>query len=82
MNFEQLHSDPCIYKSKTEGDNFYLGVYVDDIVPAGESDARINKVKFSIKDLGRLTYFSDHLHLISLFLYIPSFLMLSMGCIK
>ena len=61
MNFEQLHSDPCIYK--TEGDNFYLGVYVDDIVPAGESDARINKVKqmlasqFSIKDLGRLTYF-------------------------
>ena len=32
MNFEQLHSDPCIYKSKTGGDNFYIGVYVDDIL--------------------------------------------------
>lgn len=63
MNFEQLHSDPCIYKSKTEGDNSYLGVYVDDIVPVGESEARIAEVKqmlasqFSIKDLGKLTYF-------------------------
>ena len=32
-------------KSKTEGDNFYLGVYVNDIVPAGESEARIAEVK-------------------------------------
>ena len=26
MNFKQLHSDPCIYNSKAEGDNFYIGV--------------------------------------------------------
>ena len=63
MNFEQLHSDPCIYKSKTEGDCFYIGVYVDDIVLAGRDETRIQEVKqmlarkFDIKDLGRLTYF-------------------------
>ena len=63
MNFEQLHSDPCIYRSKTEGDCFYIGVYVDDIVLAGRDEARIQEVKqmlarkFDIKDLGRLTYF-------------------------
>jgi hypothetical protein len=63
MNFEQLHSDPCIYKSKVEGDCFYIGVYVDDIVLAGKDKARIQEVKqmlaskFDIKDLGRLTYF-------------------------
>ena len=63
MNFEQLHSDPCIYKSKAEGDNFYIGVYVDDMVMAGENEDRIKEVKqmlaskFNLKDLGRLTYF-------------------------
>ena len=63
MNFEQLHLDPCIYRSKTEGDCFYIGVYVDDIVLAGRDEARIQEVKqilarkFDIKDLGRLTYF-------------------------
>ena len=62
MNFEQF-SDPCIYRSKTEGDCFYIGVYVDDIVLAGRDEARIQEVKqmlarkFDIKDLGRLTYF-------------------------
>ena len=61
MNFQQLHSDPCIYKSKT-GD-FYIGVYVDDIVLAEKSEARIQEVKrmlasqFDIKDLGKLNYF-------------------------
>lgn len=46
-----------------EGDNFYIGVYVDDIVPAGESEARIAEVKqmfencFNIKDLGEFTHF-------------------------
>ena len=56
MNFEQLHSDPCIYRSKTEGDCFYIGVYVE---LAGKDEARIQEVKqmparkFDIKDLGR-----------------------------
>ena len=63
MNFEQLCSDPCIYKSKTVGDTFFIGVYVDDIVLAGENETRIKEVKemlasqFDIKDLGILTYF-------------------------
>ena len=63
MNFEQLCSDPCIYKSKTVGDIFFIGVYVDDIVLAGENETRIKEVKemlasqFDIKDLGILTYF-------------------------
>ena len=57
MNFEQLHSDPCIYKSKTGGDCFYIGVYVDDIVLARRDEARIEEVKqmlarkFDIMDL-------------------------------
>ena len=65
MNFEQLHSNPCIYRSKTEGDCFYIGVYVDDTVLAGRDEARIQEVKqmlarkFDIKDLGRLTYFLE-----------------------
>ena len=63
MNFQQLHSNPCIYKSKTEGDKFFIGVYVDDIVLAGENETRIQEVKqmlaskFDIMDLGKLTYF-------------------------
>ncbi len=63
MKFEQLKSDPCIYKSVAGGDTFFIGVYVDDIVLAGENEARIQEVKemlaskFDIKDLGRLTYF-------------------------
>ena len=57
MNFEQLHSDPCIYKSKTEANTFYIGVYVDDLVLAGKNEASLQEVKqmlgneFDIKDL-------------------------------
>ena len=45
MNFEQLCSDPCIYKSKTGGDTFFIGVYVDDIALAGKNETRIKEVK-------------------------------------
>ncbi len=63
MNFQRLQSDPCIYKSKAAGEDFYIGVYVDDMVLAGHGEDRIKEVKrmlsckFALKDLGRLTYF-------------------------
>jgi len=62
MGFKQLHSDPCIYKSKSKEGNSFIAVYVDDMVLAGVPDL-IKEVKemlaskFSLKDLGRLTYF-------------------------
>ena len=45
------------------GKTFLIGVYVDDIVLAGESTERIAQVKealskeFDVKDLGELNYF-------------------------
>ena len=62
LRFEQTKSDPCIYVS-TEGETFYLGVYVDDIVLAGTTEERIREIKnalsrkFEIKDIGKLHYF-------------------------
>ncbi len=54
--FVQSANDPCIYTASE-------GVYVDDIVIAGESSERITEVKkalsekFDVKDLGELNYF-------------------------
>ena len=62
IGFTQSTSDPCIYMD-AGGDTFYVGVYVDDIILAGYTDERINKVKdalsrkFDMKDMGRLHYF-------------------------
>ena len=60
--FVQSPSDPCIYTS-SEGETCLIGVYVDDIVLAGQSLTRIEEVKkalsrrFDVKDLGELNYF-------------------------
>ena len=62
MGFVQSPSDPCIYTS-SEGETCLVGVYVDDIVLAGQSLKRIEEVKkalslrFDVKDLGELNYF-------------------------
>jgi len=62
LKFVQSASDPCIYVS-SENETFYLGVYVDDIVLAGESETSIQRIKdalsrrFDIKDMGSLRYF-------------------------
>ena len=62
IGFIQAESDPCIYRASS-GKPFFLGVYVDDIVMASESCARLEEVKsslakkFDIKDLGRLHHF-------------------------
>ena len=63
MGFVQSENDPCIYYSNIGGENFYIGVYVDDIILAGKSERKLNEVKadlsrkFDIKDLGELRYF-------------------------
>ncbi len=63
MGFVQSTSDPCVYKKDSGGDNFIIGVYVDDIVLAGKTDREIGEVKtalsasFDIKDLGKLHHF-------------------------
>ena len=62
VGFSQLKSDPCIYASGGE-DSFYIGVYVDDMILAGNDKAKMKSVKkklsskFDIKDLGKLSYF-------------------------
>ena len=62
MGFVQSTSDPCIYVD-AGGDIFFIGVYVDDIVLAGQNLERIRKVKeslsreFDIKDMGKLHCF-------------------------
>lgn len=62
MGFVQSASDPCVYKD-SGGEMFLIGVYVDDIILAGENDKKINDVKralgakFNIKDMGKLHYF-------------------------
>ena len=62
MGFVQSSNDPCLYTA-AEGETFLVGVYVDDIVLAGESTQRIVEVKealskkFDVKDLGKLNYF-------------------------
>ena len=62
MGFVQSTSDACIYID-AEGDIFFIGVYVDDIILASRDLGRIRKVKeslsrkFDIKDMGKLHYF-------------------------
>ena len=62
MGFIQADSGPCIYRA-SEGETFFIGVYVDDIVLAAKGEKRLNEVKkslaehFDIKDMGRLHYF-------------------------
>ena len=62
IGFAQSVSDPCVYIDK-EGDMFFIGVYVDDIILAGRSDKKIREGKdalarkFNIKDMGKLHYF-------------------------
>jgi len=58
FGFTKCVSDPCIYFYKVGNDMIIVGVYVDDILIAGNSRVLINEVKryieehFQIKDLG------------------------------
>ena len=64
MGFVQASSDPCIYRASSGKEPFLLlGVYVDDIVLATKTSARLEEVKkalaqkFDIKDMGKLHHF-------------------------
>ena len=62
MGFRQTPSDPCLYVS-TEGEMFFVAIYVDDILLAGKSNKKMDEVKktlgkhFKMKDMGQLSYF-------------------------
>ena len=62
MGFVQTATDPCVY-TYSGGEVVYLGVYVDDIIVAAQSDKKLAEVKkelasrFDIKDLGKLHHF-------------------------
>ena len=43
MGFLQMTTDPCIYRSS--GELAYLGVYVDDIIIAAQTNKRLAQVK-------------------------------------
>ena len=55
-------ADPCLYWA-AEGEQVYLGVYVDDIIIAAQSNEKLAEVKnrlakrFDIKDMGKLHHF-------------------------
>ena len=60
--FVPVESDPCIYRA-VDGEQFFIGVYGDDIIMVTKSKTRLSEVKQSlasqcdIKDLGRLHHF-------------------------
>lgn len=63
LNFIRLHSDPCLYKKQNKYGKIIcvIGVYVDDILIAGENK-ETNLVKsqlkkyFKIKDIGDVDF--------------------------
>ena len=63
IGFSQSQNDPCIYYKDADGEIFYMGVYVDDIILPGKSESKLKEVKtdlsrkFDTKDLGKLSYF-------------------------
>lgn len=62
LGFIQAKGDPCIYVRQGK-QSLIVGIYVDDIVVAGDKNENIDEFKlalaekFDIKDLGKLSYF-------------------------
>ena len=62
MGFVQTTTDPCVYRA-SGGEPVYIGVYVDDIILAAQSNEKLAEMKkelslrFDIKDMGRLHHF-------------------------
>ena len=52
MGYTQAPSDPYLYvDSDSEGENFIMAVYVDDIILGGKSESKLMEVK---KELAKL----------------------------
>ena len=45
MGFTQSQSDPCTYHNDTDGEMFYMGVYVDDIILVRHTELKLKQVK-------------------------------------
>ena len=56
MGFVQTTTDPCVYRA-SGGEPVYIGVYVDDIILAAQSNEKLAEMKkelslhFDIKDI-------------------------------
>lgn len=55
MGFKPIPSDPCVYVGPEGEPRFYIAVYVDDIILAGESELKLLGTSFRIKDMGELS---------------------------
>ncbi|KAA8546477.1 hypothetical protein F0562_002784 [Nyssa sinensis] len=61
--FQNSYADTSLFVFHADGHTMYLLVYVDDLILTGDNDAKVNQFidilaqRFSIKDLGLLTYF-------------------------
>ena len=61
-DFCQSHADQCIYVQGKSDDLTIIAVYVDDMVIASKTEAKLNQVKlmlterFKMKDMGELSY--------------------------
>ena len=61
--FENSYADTSLFVLKTGGHLMYLFVYVDDIIITGDNDDMVRRFvhllsqQFSLKDLGKLSYF-------------------------
>ena len=68
FGFTKCVSDPCMYILKRGKDMVMVGVYVDDILIAGNNRSLINEVKgyieyhFKIKNLGPVKNHVRHQH--------------------
>jgi hypothetical protein len=45
QGFQQLKSDPCLYKCGEGDDAIYVAVYVDDVITAGRNDPVVDKFR-------------------------------------
>ena len=60
LKFTRSQNDPCLYTRVVNGETIYVGVFVDDMVIAGSSEAAVKQFKleiagkFNVKDLGEL----------------------------
>ena len=63
FGFQNSHADTSLFVFHAEGHTMYLPVYVDDLILIGDNATKVNHFisiltpRFSIKDLGLLTYF-------------------------
>lgn len=63
LGFENSHPDTSLFVLKTKGHLMYLLIYVDDIIITGDNDDMVHMFvhllsqQFSLKDLGKLSYF-------------------------